>query len=786
MFCAKCGAEIKEGSKFCGKCGASVEEIKALESDAAKLQNNIGLGAGVQSASIGQSNGNKLPIVLLGTAVLFMAVAVGVGGFFLFRGRNASGPADADVAENADAVFNRNIEGDGDEYPVHIDVYSAVDVRTGEDGSLLRDLLTGARASLRAGADAYKGEVLQTLEADADGRINTTLPAGIYTAQIDVEGYTPAYVTVEVAEQETVAEGYMLPVPETDQAGIILTWEGEADLDLILLTPYQSTDGDMAHIGGSIMNDRYGNRLVADNAAGCEVMYVNTAVQGDYKLYVNNYTESEAGNYSSGQLSTLNVHIYIYDSTGLVAEYRFPEEQIGVVWEAAALNGSQVTPGQRVYSSPEGEGWWTENKWALDLEKNQKLQRLLNNMAQTAWWNNDILLIGDNGTTYSDTAKGMQKWADGLYQGNWEELGDLVSAVSFWQDVPYVTEPNDMPEGGQYPSEDPKYGVSLTKEQMEYLAYAAVGTEWKMQNMDEILDSTAAYGSMIEYHNDMIRIIDTSYDSYVWLELEIADTVYTGGGNWKITMDGIYFNQHAPELSNIKFADITFSVTRNSNSCFDGYSVTGMSVTPTDNSGWAQAYLDKMSEEAQDVEEWNNSHEPSTGCLWEYDLIYLNDDDIPELVSGPDGYWVSVYTWHNGQLYTIIDAWGYGAGGNFGYEYIPRTGIVSNSNADMAGLIYYNTYWKIDESYALETILSIMQENYRDLNGNNMPDEGEDLLDEGIEYVWDDASKSYRQISDEESRATYDAWGISGKEWEFIEGKYSPYDMRYALETISK
>ena len=258
---------------------------------------------------------------------------------------------------------------DGDEYPVHINVYSAVDVRTGEDGGLLRDFLTGAKVSLRAGAGARTGEVLQTLEADVDGKVNTTLPSGTYTAQIDVTGYASAYVTVEVAEQETTAEGYVLPALTADQAGIVMTWEGLTDLDLTLFTPYQSTNGDMAHIGGRITEDGYGNSLVADNAAGCEVMYVNTAVSGSYKLYVNNYTESEAGNYSSSQLSNLNIHIYIYDSNGLIAEYSFPAGQIGVVWEVADLNGGQVTPSQRVYVSLEGKSWWTESKKKMVLVK---------------------------------------------------------------------------------------------------------------------------------------------------------------------------------------------------------------------------------------------------------------------------------------------------------------------------------------------------------------------------------------------------------------------------------
>ncbi|MCH5275615.1 MAG: zinc-ribbon domain-containing protein [Lachnospiraceae bacterium] len=281
---------------------------------------------------------------------------------------------------------------DGDEYPVHINVYAAADVRTGEDGSLLRDLLPGARVSLRAGAGARTGEVLQALEADGDGRVNTTLPAGTYTAQIDVAGYASAYVTVEVAEKETTAEGYVLPMPEADRTGIVLTWEGEADLDLTMFTPYQSTNGDMAHIGGRITDDGYGNRLVADNASGCEVMYVNTAVLGNYKLYVNNYTESEAGNYSSAQLSDLNIHIYIYDSTGLIGEYSFPAGEIGVVWEVADLNGSQVTPSQRVYVSLEGKSWWTENKRVLDLEGYARLCDQMHALERVTPDNQELML----------------------------------------------------------------------------------------------------------------------------------------------------------------------------------------------------------------------------------------------------------------------------------------------------------------------------------------------------------------------------------------------------------
>lgn len=63
------------------------------------------------------------------------------------------------------------------------------------------------------------------------------------------------------------------------------------------------------------------------------------------------------------------------------------------------------------------------------------------------------------------------------------------------------------------------------------------------------------------------------------------------------------------------------------------------------NDNWAQAYLSVI-DELQ--ENWNLDR-------MDFGLIYVNDDDIPELVFGPEGYWVSVYTWQDGQVYTVMD-----------------------------------------------------------------------------------------------------------------------------------
>ena len=197
---------------------------------------------------------------------------------------------------------------------------------------------------------------------------------------------------------------------------------------------------------------------------------------------------------------------------------------------------------------------------------------------------------------------------------------------------------------------------------------------------------------------------------------------------------------------------------------------------PEENTDWVQAYLNKMDEEAQTVNEWNEGQQWS---FWEYDLIYLDDDEIPELVSGPDGYWVSVYTYHDGQLYTLIDEWGYGAFGIAGYEYALRTGIVSVADADYAGAVVYSYYWKVNEAYELETICAFRSDYYVDYNENGWPDEDEYTEEEQI-YYWDPELEDYRQIESEEmDRYRPD---LSNAEWGYIEGQYSPEVFREELE----
>lgn len=118
--------------------------------------------------------------------------------------------------------------------------------------------------------------------------------------------------------------------------------------------------------------------------------------------------------------------------------------------------------------------------------------------------------------------------------------------------------------------------------------------------------------------------------------------------------------------------------------------------------------------------------EMESGGEYRYDLIYFDDDDLPELVVDDPGYHVSLYTYHDGRIYPIMYEWGYGAMGNAGYEYCPRKSSVRNYNADYAGLIFYTSYWTLSDGYMLDGVVTIETLNFDDANGNGIPDEDEE------------------------------------------------------------
>lgn len=587
--------------------------------------------------------------------------------------------SDNNISNNLNDLLLHKISGD--EYPIHMNMFDAVQVSNSEDGTLVRNNIQGATVYIRSGAGAYTGEIIATVQADAAGSINVNLQSGTYTAQIEVPGYSVSYLEIEVLEEERFVETYLIPTLESGQTAIVMTWEGtDIDLDLTLFTPTQAEDGDMAHINALMMSDGNGNQLIADNKAGCEVMYVNTAEIGNYKLYVNNYTDSISGNFSTYNLSKLNIHIYIYDSNGFMTEYTFPAGEEGVVWEVAEINGNHIIPSNRVYSSVTGKSWWTQNKEIASEEKliealseDNHLNKLLTNIVH--------YYIG-NGR--GDTEKNITTNINQLCDGQIDQI------LKFWG-VNGELPPHIPPIEVYNSFEGYGYFYYMSKMQMEYAAYSLTGEKISFDSIDTTLWIDKEYVGFGGYSGDISSN-----------ELRNVVVEYIGNNTYRVGADVWYYfdGGYAITTEEYKVGNITFMVKGNADSCYNGFSLLGVEALKIDSNEWKNAYLEIIDSTLDN--EWSLSDTL-------FALIHLDDDGVPELVKDYSGYELSVYTYNEGKAYKIIDDWGYGTWGRV-YSYLPYGNSVCESCYDfiednsMYHTIYYWNFYPIENLNGVVTI----------------------------------------------------------------------------------
>lgn len=154
-------------------------------------------------------------------------------------------------------------------------------------------------------------------------------------------------------------------------------------------------------------------------------------------------------------------------------------------------------------------------------------------------------------------------------------------------------------------------------------------------------------------------------------------------------------------------------------------------LTPdlSDISDYRQAYLNV-------IDRYLEEYADNSYVKLAYDLIDFDGDEVPELVIGNDGYWVSMFTYADGMLYTVMDQWAYGAMGNYGYEYLPGQNVLRNYNADGAGAIMWTSFAKIGSSHEMESYYdqSLSQWMFKDKNHNYYQDEDEPYEAETFYY----------------------------------------------------
>lgn len=549
----------------------------------------------------------------------------------------------------------------GDEYPVTLHAYSCMDVTSDENGTVCGAPIQAVTATVREGAGNYSGEGVRTVETQS-GELTTNLPPGTYTVQFHAEGYLDHYMEVEVSEEAAVRDAYIMPGLGENQTGVILTWDSdEVDLDLTLFTPYQAENGDMDHIGGNVDWDGCGNILVSDNGSRCEAMFINSGEQGSYKLFVNNYTDSAAGNYTSDALYRVNAHVYIYNCDGFVAEYTMPLGQSGVVWEVVEVNGRTVTPAQRVYTEISGKSWWTGSKEVWNPEEDaallanlqsedSKLRELLNALVQNLSDEEIVSLLCGEKT-------GIEMF---FYNTRYGGSPSVLCLQYVYENQPENIEEYRTESGGL---------CLLSVDQAEYLLFSVCGKQ--------------TYFNFSEYVSQDIPyiVLGDSGGATAWHTLDNFSVERLDANKWRVRAFDIY-SEGGYAFGRV-VSRVCFTVVKNPDSCFDGYSLTGFEVEEEAPTDWAQTYYDYLTTDPEGIalmeERYGSGWQEGT---YEYGLIYVNNDMVPELyLQGLDYARGDILLYLNNNGVQPPEYFS-----NFGGRYIPYTGLINNENGHSGGV----------------------------------------------------------------------------------------------------
>ena len=219
------------------------------------------------------------------------------------------------------------------------------------------------KIKVRKGTDSKASEVIAESKSDNKGNINLSLENGIYTIEFVKKGFVKSYQTIAVEKKFTMNIPLVKKMKK-NQLKIVLTWEGDKDIDSSLFTPYQGKGGDMAYVGVGTKKDKHGNRLVNDGKKGntVEVITIDNAKAGNYKYYVSDYTNSRKKKFSSKDMKNMKLKVVVYDENGVAGYYTLPYDVNGVIWEVFEIKNGELIPLQKTYSNVTGKKWWTKDK----------------------------------------------------------------------------------------------------------------------------------------------------------------------------------------------------------------------------------------------------------------------------------------------------------------------------------------------------------------------------------------------------------------------------------------
>lgn len=297
----------------------------------------------------------------------------------------------------------------------------------------------------------------------------------------------------------------------------------------------------------------------------------------------------------------------------------------------------------------------------------------------------------------------------------------------------------DVADNIEYDAGDWDSIYHLSKSTLKKLSYSLFSEELELDSLNEVAHSfgewaievteNAEKGYAFEEDDELVIFVGSA--GYEGPTASHFRSEYLGNGMWQIVANVVESGYSAcydgPYYPIIMEGILVVTVAEDDNALFGGYRIVDAKYENINDDryieNWQRAYCDIIQEAYS-----GNSDLGNADYGWGFDLIYFNDDDIPDLVCNNQGFCVAVYCYDGESAYKAFFG-NYGIAGLNGYEYVSRRSIVSWADMDYAGLQYYCIACRINDNHELEDIYDEYPcvKYYVDSNNNGMPDEDEEV-----------------------------------------------------------
>ena len=222
-------------------------------------------------------------------------------------------------------------------YNVQIMVRDATDIN--------QPIIEGS-VKIRNGINNRDGDVIAVATLDETGAVTAPLKAGQYTIEVQKGGYETSYFTALVKIDRQAVMGYAVKDIPQEQYVAVLTWETPAlDLDCIAISSGVKTVKKPSC-------DSVGSMIA-------EVTEIGDVGSDKFDYYVYDYSNCKGSDVMSGSMSNSNAVVTLFNSDGMIGNYRVPAGYCGVVWKPFEIRNNRVIVTNSYYCAIEQNSYWT-------------------------------------------------------------------------------------------------------------------------------------------------------------------------------------------------------------------------------------------------------------------------------------------------------------------------------------------------------------------------------------------------------------------------------------------